>query len=220
MRKLTTSAFFAILFLGSMLAQTSSAQVFVNGRELDLEAVFGFGSNTSYFVVDFSGSPPLATGPGDTYAFGYQFDESTRADDALLGIIGQSASSLAPLQATFSDFGGGPDGPTDPNLFVDSFTFGEDTDTPDFDFDNRFIEVFTGNLNNGSVDFDSADFGLSSITLTGGEFLGFRANVSTFPEPSVSIDPRIPLVAIPEPTGFVVIGLASMMVSLRRRRHA
>ena len=127
---------------------------------------------------------------------------------------------MAPLQATFSDFGGGPDGPTDPNLFVDSFTFGEDTDTPDFGFDNRFIEVFTGNLNNGSVVFDSADFGLSSITLTGGEFLGFRANVSTFPEPSVSIDPRIPLVAIPEPSAVMLFGFAALVGSVKRRRKA
>ena len=220
MRKLTTSVFYAILFLSSMLAQSSLAQVFVNGGELDLDGVFGIGSNTSYFVVDFAGSPDSATGPGDTYAFGYQFDDPTRADDALLGIIDQSASSLAPLQATFSDFGGGPDGPTDPNLFVDSFTFGEDTDTPDFGFDNRFIEVFTGNLNNGSVVFDSADFGLSSITLTGGEFLGFRANVSTFPEPSVSIDPRIPLVAIPEPSAVMLFGFAALVGSVKRRRKA
>ena len=195
MRKLTTSAFYAILILGSMLAQSSSAQVFVNGGELDVAGVFGVGSNTSYFVIDFGGNPDSATGPGDTYAFAYQFDDPTKADEALLALIAESALTSAPIEAAFSDFGGGPDGPEDPNLFVDSFTFGEDTDTPDFCVDSRFFELFTTNLVNGSVIFDEPEgVGISSITLIGGEFLGFRANVSTYPDPSGSIPPSLPIV--------------------------
>ena len=195
MRKLTTSVFYAILFLSSMLAQSSLAQVFVNGGELDLDGVFGVGSNTSYFVIDFGGNPDSATGPGDTYAFAYQFDDPTKADEALLALIAESALTSAPIEAAFSDFGGGPDGPEDPNLFVDSFTFGEDTDTPDFCVDSRFFELFTTNLVNGSVIFDEPEgVGISSITLIGGEFLGFRANVSTYPDPSGSIPPSLPIV--------------------------
>ena len=208
MRKLTTSIFYAILFLSSMLAQSSSAQVFVNGGALDLDGVFGIGSNTSYFVVDFGGTPESANTPRDSFAFGYQFDDpNSTAADGLLAI--ESASAL---EVGTTDFGG------DLGLGLDSFTFGADTDTPDFGFDNRFFETFVGSLNNGQVDFTSSLFGISSIVLEDGDFIGFRANVSTYPEPSVSIAPRIPLVAIPEPSAVMLFGFAALAGSVKRRR--
>ena len=208
MRKITTSAFFALLFLASLFTQSSSAQVLLDDGALELEGLFGIGSNTSFFVVDFGGSPASATGPRDTYAFGYQFDApNPTAADGLLDIVAASA-----LEVGTTDFGGNL------GLGLNSFTFGADTDTPDFGADSRFFETFVGTLNNGQVDFTSSGLGISSIVLEDGDFIGFRANVFDVNVPGIA--PLVPVTAIPEPSAVMLLGFVSIVGSVRRRRRA
>jgi hypothetical protein len=187
------------------MAQSSRAQVALEDGVLELEGLFGIGSNTSYFVIDFGGSPLSATGPRDSYAFGYQWDApDTSAADGLLEIVSQST-----LELDTTDFGG------DLGLAINTFSYEGDTDTPDFNVDNRFWNTFIGTLSNGDVAWQVSDFGISSITLTDEAFLGFRAQAFGAAE-----RPAVPVTAIPEPSGLVLLGVASLAGCARRRRSA
>lgn len=203
MRKPTSVTICTILFLLSVMAQSSRAQVALEDGVLELEGLFGIGSNTSYFVIDFGGSPLSATGPRDSYAFGYQWDApDTSAADGLLEIVSQST-----LELDTTDFGG------DLGLAINTFSYEGDTDTPDFNVDNRFWNTFIGTLSNGNVGWQVSDFGISSITLTDEAFLGFRAQAFGAAE-----RPAVPVTAIPEPSGLVLLGVASLAGCARRRR--
>lgn len=205
MRKPTSVTICTILFLLSVMAQSSRAQVALEDGVLELEGLFGIGSNTSYFVIDFGGSPLSATGPRDSYAFGYQWDApDTSAADGLLEIVSQST-----LELDTTDFGG------DLGLAINTFSYEGDTDTPDFNVDNRFWNTFIGTLSNGDVAWQVSDFGISSITLTDEAFLGFRAQAFGAAE-----RPAVPVTAIPEPSGLVLLGVASLAGCARRRRSA
>ena len=204
MRKPTSVTICAILFLLNVMAQTSHAQVTTEDGVLELEGLFGIGSNTSYFVVDFGGSPVSATGPRDTYAFGYQWDApDTSAADGLLEIVSQST-----LELDTTDFGG------DLGLAINTFSYEGDTDTPDFNEDNRFWTTFVGALTNGEVAWQVSDFGISSITLTDEAFLGFRAQ--TF---GAAERPVVPVAAIPEPAAVFLLSVAACGASTIRRRR-
>ncbi len=205
MRKPTSVTICTILFLLSVMAQSSRAQVALEDGVLELEGLFGIGSNTSYFVIDFGGSPLSATGPRDSYAFGYQWDApDTSAADGLLEIVSQST-----LELDTTDFGG------DLGLAINTFSYEGDTDTPDFNVDNRFWNTFIGTLSNGNVGWQVSDFGISSITLTDEAFLGFRAQAFGAAE-----RPAVPVTAIPEPSGLLLLGVASLAGCARRRRSA
>jgi len=214
MRKLTTSTFCAILFLVTVLTQSSSAQVFVNGGVLDLDGLFGIGSNTSYFVIDFGGSPEATPGPRDSYAFGYQYDDpNTTVADALQGLVADGSG-------LDFNFGGTPDQGF--GLFINSISFGADSDAPDFNLASRFWQFFNGELASGNVLWTGSQVGISSLPLTDeglpvapltdGSFSGFRAQQFD------SGFPRVPLVAIPEPSAVMLLGFASMVGCVRRRR--
>ena len=214
MKKAKSTICFAILFLASVWAQPASAQVLVNDGALELEGIFGIGGNTSYFVIDFSGAP---SGSGDSFAFGYQWDApNTTPADGLFEIAANSS-----LQVGTTDFGGTL------GLGLDTLTFGADTDTPDFNVDGRFWTIFADVLENGLVDWNDgpAGFGISGGApnpdgslpgaLVDGGFVGFRAQ--TFGAPDV---PAIPVSAIPEPSGLLLLGVASLANCARRRRNA
>ncbi len=214
MKKTTALVFSAILFLGSVSAQPSHAQVILNNGVLDLQGTFGNGSNTSYFIVDFGGGPVSATGPRDSYAFGYQWDAAnTTAADGLLEI-----ASASPFAIDTIDFGGSL------GLGINTLSFGEDTDTPIFNDDDRFWNFFVGTLDNGIVEWSFSAFGISGGPenpdgslpgeLTDGAFLGFRAQVFG------SGEPVLPVIAIPEPSTVLLFGFASLAGGALRRRKA
>lgn len=217
MRKLIILTFSVMLFLVSILAQASYAQVTFDDGVLDSEGVFGSGSNSSFFVVDFGGGLDTAPGPRDTYAFEYRWDDpSTTAADGFLDIA--ASSSLV--------IGTGNFGTEDePNLFVNSFEFGDDADAPVFDDDNRFwsffVETEDSRLVQGELPtFVPADFGISGVTLTDGAFVGFRVQVFDFTGTTPPISPALPLVAVPEPSGLFLLGFAVAIGNVRRRRAA
>ena len=208
MRKLIILTFSVMLFLVSILAQASYAQVTFDDGVLDSEGVFGSGSNSSFFVVDFGGGLDTAPGPRDTYAFEYRWDDpSTTAADGLLDIA--DSSSLEVETTSSSSFG----------LQIDALSFGDDTDTPDFGADSRFwnvlVETEDSRLVEGELPtFVLADFGISGVTLTDGAFIGFRAQQFGAGEPA------LPLVAVPEPSGLFLLGFAVAIGNVRRRRTA
>lgn len=206
MRKLIILTFSVMLFLVSILAQASHAQVTFDDGVLDSEGVFGSGSNSSFFVVDFGGGLDTAPGPRDTYAFEYRWDDpSTTAIDGFLDIA--ASSSLV--------IGTGNFGTEDePDLFVNSFEFGDDADTPVFADDNRFWNLFVGTVDDGAVAWTFSNVGPSGAILTDGAFIGFRAQ-----EFGAGL-PALPLVAVPEPSGLFLLGFAVAIGNVRRRRTA
>ena len=200
MRKLIILTFSVILVLVSILAQASHAQVTFDDGVLDSEGVFGSGSNSSFFVVDFGGGLDTAPGPRDTYAFEYRWDDpSTTAADGLLDI---ADSSSLEVETTSFIFG----------LRIDTLSFGDDADAPVFDDDNRFWNFFVGTVDDGAVAWTFSNVGPSDAILTDGAFIGFRAQ-----EFGAGL-PALPLVAVPEPSGLFLLGFAVAIGNVRRRR--
>ena len=112
----------------------------------------------------------------------------------------------------------------EPNLFVTSFEFGDDADTPVFADDNRFWSFFVETEDSRLVQGElptftpPEDFGISGATLTDGAFVGFRVQV--FDETTPPISPALPLVSVPEPSGLFLLGFAVAIGNVRRRRAA
>lgn len=214
MKKMSSVTLYAVLFFVGSLAQALHGQTTLNVGAIDSQGSFGTGNSKSYFVVDFGGSPASAVGPRDSYAFEFRWDAPNTTP--AVGLFSIANDSLLDIQTT--DFGGGL------GLRLDTLAFGDDTDTPDFDIDSRFWNLFVGTLNSGSVDWVSANFGISGGeldengvlpgALVDGGFVGLRAQAFGAPD-----RPAIPVTAIPEPSGMVLLGFVAAIGVARRRRR-
>jgi len=155
---------------------------------LDIEYTVGIGSNISYVVVDFGGSPASNLGPGESYAFGYRWEGEATAADALLAL--SDAPSVTGVTDVL-DF----DFTVDPNfgLGTDRLAYLEDDDTPVFLDDSRFWNFYQGSLSASDVSWSLSGVGVSSADLFDGSFSGFRA------QEFGSNDPVVPVAAVPEP---------------------
>ena len=215
MNKLFTSFVVATLWFSFAVTSCVGSDVIVNGGVLDLEGTFGFGQNTSFFVFDFSGAPETTPGSRDSFAFGYRYDDpDTTVADALQALVADGSG----LEFSFggsSDEGFG--------LFIEGITFGDASDFPVFDEDDRFWQFFNGTLVDEEVQFTGSLVGISSLPLnddgtpqaplTDGSFSGFRAQQFDAGIPSV------PVTAVPEPACLLVLFGASVGATARRRRR-
>lgn len=186
----------------SFLSYDSNAQTVRIGDELlDIQYSAGTGSNTSYFVVDFGGSPDSVPGPKLSYAFAYQWDNEATSADALID-LSNVANGLT-LETTEFSFG----------LAIDRLSFGQDDDTPDFNEDDRFWNFYQGTLAN-DLSWAFSGVGISDRALTDGSFDGFRAQ----PFDANSPGPQLPAVAIPEPNSQLLFLLGTLICFSTRRR--
>ena len=128
MKKVFVAAAFVIcLFVNVPCFATPVLSVPLPGGYFDAEYFAGSGSNTAYFVVDFGGNG------GTSHGFGYRWDGTQTADNALLAIDAAGA-----LDMTYGNFGT----PAAPNLFIQRLTDPPNTDLPDFNVDGRFWDYF------------------------------------------------------------------------------
>jgi hypothetical protein len=174
------------------------------GGYFDAEYFAGTGAHTAYFVVDFGGNG------GSPHGFGYRWDGTQTADNALLAIDAAGA-----LNMTYGNFGTA----AAPNLFIQSLTDPPNTDLPDFNVDGRFWDYFQGAYSaanvawtESSVGISGRDFATGNIiqTLSDGGFYGFYASANSTP-------PRLP-VSVPEPAGWVLLGIgATAWLKLRSK---
>ena len=183
----------------------ANAQVPIGNGILDVEYSVGTGSNVSYVVVDFGGSPASNPGPGDTYAYGYRWDNSATVADALLALTTVPGG----LEVDVTDFGG------DLGLNVDRLAYLGDDDTPVFNVDNRFWNFYQGSLSVADVTWDFSEFtGISGTSLTDGSFSGFRAQTFELADPAVPIT-----AAVPEPNSALCWLVVAGALSIKRRRR-
>jgi hypothetical protein len=180
------------------------------GGYFDAEYFAGSGANTAYFVTDFGGSG------GGIHGFGYHWDGTQTADNAMIAIAAAGALDMA-----YNDFGS----PGQPNLFISKLVDPPDQDQPVFNVDGRFWDYFLGTYANSNVSWTESLYGISGRdfttgdvvqTLTNGGFYGFYASANTTP-------PRSP-VAVPEPAGLLLAaigfaGLTSRRLSKSRRKY-
>jgi PEP-CTERM motif len=183
---------FAMKFASPCLA-TPVLSVPLPGGYFDAEYFAGTGSKTAYFVVDFDGNG------GSPHGFGYHWNGTQTADNALLAIDAAGA-----LDMTYGNFGTA----SAPNLFIQRLTDLPNTDLPDFNVDGRFWDYFQGTYavpnvawTESSVGISGRDFATGNIiqTLADGGFYGFYASAN-------ATQPRLP-VSVPEPAGWMLLGL-------------
>jgi len=198
---LATLLALSFIFCGSVSLAT--AQVPLGNGVLDVEYFVGTGSNTSFVVVDFGGSPASNLGPGDTYAYGFRWETSATAADALLALTGVAGG----LEVDVTDFGGSL------GLGVDRLAYLGDDDTPVFGVDNRFWNFYQGSLSASGVTWQISNVGISSADLTDGSFSGFRAQQFGL------TDPIVPVAAVPEPNSALCWLIATLALSTKRRRR-
>ena len=198
---LATLALLSFILCASVSLAT--AQVPIGNGVLDVEYFVGTGSNTSYVVVDFGGSPASNPGPGDSYAYGFRWENSATAADALLALTGVAGG----LEVDTTDFGGSL------GLNIDRLAYLGDDDTPVFSDDNRFWNFYQGTLANAEVTWEFSQVGISGADLFDGSFSGFRAQEFGLTDPVVAV------AAVPEPNGGLCWLIATVAFSAKRRRR-
>ena len=160
------------------------------GGYFDAEYFAGTGAKTAFFVVDFGGNG------GSPHGFGYRWDGTQTADNALLAI-----DTAGALDMIYGNFGTA----AAPNLFIQKLTDPPNADLPDFNVDGRFWDYFQGTYvaanvawTESSVGISGRDFATGNIiqTLADGGFYGFYASAN-------ATQPRLP-VAVPEPAACVL----------------
>ena len=163
------------------------------GGYFDAEYFTGAGAKTAFFVVDFGGNG------GSPHGFGYRWDGTQTADNALLALDAAGA-----LDMTYGNFGTA----AAPNLFIQRLTDLPNTDLPDFNVDGRFWDYFLGTYSVSHVTWTESQAGISGRdfatgniiqTLNDGGFYGFYASAN-------ATQPRLP-VAVPEQAGWALAGL-------------
>jgi len=197
----------SLAFVSCALFETGSfvvAQVPIGDGVLNVEYTVGSGSNISYVVVDFGGSPASNPGPGDTYAYGFRWENSATTADALLALTGVPGG----LEVGVTDFGGSL------GLGLDRLAYLGDDDTPVFGDDERFWNFYQGSLGDAVVTWGLAQVGISGGVLTDGSFSGFRAQSFGFTDPVVPVTN-----AVPEPNSALCWLIATASVAATRRRR-
>ena len=188
-----TAAFLFVCLVALPCIATPVLSEPLPGGYFDAEYFAGTGSNTAYFVVDFGGNG------GSPHGFGYHWNGTQTADNALLAIDAAGA-----LNMTYGNFGTA----AAPNLFIQSLADPPNTDLPDFNTDGRFWDYFQGTYSAANVTWTESQTGISGRdfttgniiqTLTDGGFYGFYASANSTP-------PRLP-VAVPEPAGWILLGM-------------
>lgn len=180
-------------------AQAGAAPVFdvpLPGGYLDVDYFVGAGAKTSYFVVDFAGNG------GDTHAFGFRYNGSPTAADALLALESQPGG----LDTTTSDFGFG--------LFISKLAYQGDADAPDYSVDGRFWGYSLGVYSAETVSWSDSAVGISDRVLEDNSFEGLTA----FDDFNPLVRPRLPI-AVPEPASamLLLVGAAGLLNWSRRR---
>jgi hypothetical protein len=198
---MTRTSLSALAIFFALTATSSAAPVLsvpLPGGYFDAEYFAGSGANTAYFVTDFGGSG------GGIHGFGYHWDGTQTADNAMLAIAAAGA-----LDMIYNDFGS----PGQPNLFISKLVDPPDQDQPNFNVDGRFWDYFLGTYASNNVSWAESPYGISGRdfttgdvvqTLINGGFYGFYASANT-------TTPGLP-VAVPEPAGLLLaaIGLWAM----------
>ncbi|MAT80627.1 MAG: hypothetical protein CMJ29_03150 [Phycisphaerae bacterium] len=145
-----------------------------NGIALDVLSMTGEGENTSYLVVDFD-----ATG-GDSYAFGYSWDDSSSVLDMLTAI--SSSTELVALTTNYGEFG----------TFLDNFLFGDEAGDPQ----NYWAHSLATPDGLGEVDWIAASGGVDVTMLIDGGISGWY---NGFTEDYDVIPPSLPTIVVPAP---------------------
>ncbi len=204
----STAACSIILAIAVPVSATPVLDHPLPGGYFNAEYFAGSGANTAYFVIDFGGSG------GSVHGFGYRWDGTQTADNALLAIDAAGAFDM-----TYNNFGT----PSQPNLFLDRLTDPPDTDQPDFSVDGRFWDYFLGSYSGSGVGWTESNYGISGrdfVTgnvvqmLSNGGFYGLYASANNLPPP------HLPVSAVPEPSAVMLIWVGGVAVAgaWRRRR--
>jgi len=199
----------AMLLMTAAVVAAPVTTLPIPGGYLDVSQYVGSGAKTAYYIIDFGGNG------GGKVAYGFRFDSST-----LVGIDGMNAlDTQGPLNVTYDNFG-----TTVPNLFVNSLGIDNTLlfDEPDYNVDGRYWSLWSGVPGNGTIAWNFANTGLSGVDflsgnvvdlLTDGEIYGFYAG-------NGSVQPGLPLAAIPEPsTWAMLMGVAALAIVRARRRR-
>lgn len=129
----------------------------IPGGYLDVDAIYGTGSKTAYYIMDFGGNG------GGKVAYGVRFDAAN-----LTGIDGMNIlDTLGPINVSYNNFGS----LQVPNLFVESLGNGLYFDSPDY-FDpldpGRFWSLWQGTATGTTINWGFANLGLSGVDKVAG----------------------------------------------------
>ncbi len=163
----------------------------------------GSGANTSQLIIDF------AFLDSDAYLFTYHYDGQATAEQMLLALDAAGELTVHHQYFTF----GGP-----PSIFINGFTFAGNSSIPVFEGTNgESWTLWTVNdpLNNPTA-WSSASIGPTDRPITDGSIDGWSLNISSFNTKGLPATNNPPT-SIPEPTSAVLLALASIAVSRRRR---